>query len=385
MNRFLLKTITLALFIAGLSSCSENKTEPAEKSPVIIAYVGGYRGEVDASRISPEKITHINYAFVNLIDGRATLTNEKTDTINFRTLNALKKDNPDLKILISIGGWTWSGLFSDAVLTEEGRKLFASTSADIVGKYDLDGVDIDWEYPGFGGMAGNIFRPEDKENFTLMFKSLRESLDSLSGVTGKKYLLTTAVGGFEKFVEHTEMDKCAPYLDYVNLMTYDYYPEGVARHHTNMYPSQHYECNYSGLYAVESFMRAGVPAEKLVVGISFGSRAFKVKDDALKGLGDSVIAQTRAGGGFTRIKDSLENRKGFVKYWDSTARAPYLFHEENKVFVTYDDEQSVTEKCIYTLENGLAGVMFWEYMSDPKEYLLDAINEAYGRNTPKEE
>ena len=381
MNRFFIKTFTLLVLAFTLSSCEEEKNTINTPSPAVIAYVGGYRGAVDVSRISPEKITHINYAFVNLIDGKATLTNEKTDTTNFRNLVELKKVNPDLKILISIGGWTWSGLFSDAVLTEEGRKLFASTSADIVGKYDLDGVDIDWEYPGFGGMEGNIFRPEDKQNFTLMFKSLRESLDSLSLVTGKKYLLTTAVGGFEKFVEHTEMDKCEPYLDFVNLMTYDYYPEGVARHHTNMYPSQHYECNYSGLYAVESFLRAGVPAEKLVVGISFGSRAFKVKDDALKGLGDSVVAQTRAGGGFTRIKDSLENRKGYVKYWDSTARAPYLFHEENKVFVTYDDEQSVTEKCIYTLENGLGGVMFWEYMSDPKEYLLDAINKAYGRNT----
>ncbi len=380
MRRLLFKTLTLALSAIMLSSCNGQKPANSEKSPVVIAYVGGYRGEVDASRISAEKITHINYAFVNLIDGRATLTNEKTDTINFRTLNALKKVNPDLKILISIGGWTWSGLFSDAVLTEEGRKLFASTSADIVGKYDLDGVDIDWEYPGFGGMEGNIFRPEDKQNFTLMFAALRESLDSLTNVTGKKYLLTTAVGGFQKFVEHTEMDKCAPYLDYVNLMTYDYYPEKVARHHTNMYPSQEYECNYSGQYAVEAFIKAGVPAEKLVVGISFGSRAFKLQDNASKGLGDTVVSTTRAGGGFSHIKDSLENRKGFVKHWDSTARAPYLFHAEDKVFVTYDDEQSVKEKCLYTINNGLAGVMFWEYMSDPKEYLLDAINEAYGRN-----
>ena len=87
--------------------------------------------------------------------------------------------------------------------------------------------------------------------------------------------------------------------------------------------------------------------------------------------------QVRVGGGFTRIKDSLENRKGYVKYWDETARAPYLFHPEEKVFVTYDDERSVMEKCRYALQNGMGGVMFWEYTSDPKEYLLDAIGEVF--------
>lgn len=360
------------------SSCTGTKPVEPEKKPVVIAYVGGYRGLVDTSLISPEKVTHINYAFVNLVDGRAVLSNETTDTVNFRALNALKTSNPDLKILISIGGWTWSGHFSDAVLTEEGRRLFARTSADIVSRYELNGVDIDWEYPGFGGLKGNIVRPEDKQNYTLMFESLRESLDSLSGVTGKEYLLTTAVGGFKKFTEFTEMDKAQKYLDYVNLMTYDYYPDTVAVHHTNMYHSESYACENSGDAAVQAFLEAGVPADKLVVGIAFSSRAFTLKEGAKAGLADTVVTQTRiGGGGFTRIKDSLENKKGFEKFWDSTARAPYLFNASERIFVTYDDERSVMEKCAYVRENGLAGVMFWEYMADPKEYLLDAINEGF--------
>ena len=91
-----------------------------------------------------------------------------------------------------------------------------------------------------------------------------------------------------------------------------------------------------------------------------------------------MVTQTRiGGGGFTRIKDSLENKKGFEKFWDSTARAPYLFNASERIFVTYDDERSVMEKCAYVRENGLSGVMFWEYMADPKEYLLDAINEGF--------
>lgn len=358
------------------TSCAGNADRSPEK-PAVIAYVGGYRGLVDVGKISPEKLTHINYAFVNLIDGRAVLTNEATDTVNFRTLNALKDRNPDLKILISIGGWTWSGTFSDAVLTPEGRALFASTSADIVGQYDLDGVDIDWEYPGFGGLKGNIIRPEDKENYTLMFQALRHSLDSLENVTGKKYLLTTAVGGFKKFADMTEMDKAQQYLDYINLMTYDYYPDTLAVHHTNLYASDKYPVDNSGDAAFRAFRAAGVPAEKLVMGIAFSSRAFELKEGSQAGVGDTVVKQVRGGGGFTRIKDSLENQKGFVKYWDEAARAPYLFHPADRVFITYDDEQSVKEKCLYAKENGMGGVMFWEYMADPKEYLLDAINETF--------
>lgn len=356
-------------------ACSGPKTPSA--APAVIAYVGGYRGLVDAGRISPQKITHINYAFVNLIDGRATLSNEATDTVNFRALNALKEQNPDLKILISIGGWTWSGTFSDAVLTPEGRDLLARTSVDIVERYGLDGIDIDWEYPGFGGLKGNVVRPEDKENYTLMFAALRARLDSLSRLNGRGYLLTTAVGGFRKFLEYTEMDKAQQYLDYVNLMTYDYYPEKIAVHHTNLYASDRYPADNSGDIAFRAFRQAGVPAEKLVMGISFSSRAFRLADDARNGLADSVMAQVRVGGGFTRVKDSLEDRKGYVKYWDEAARAPYLFHPDEKIFVTYDDERSVEEKCRYALENGMGGVMFWEYTSDPKEYLLDAIGKAF--------
>ena len=347
--------------------------------PAVFAYVGGYRGLVDAGKISPEKLTHINYAFVNLVDGRATLTNEATDTVNFRTLNALKEKNPDLKILISIGGWTWSGTFSDAVLTPEGRDLLARTAVQIVADYGLDGVDIDWEYPGFGGLKGNVVREEDKENYTRMFAALRARLDSLSRETGRDYQLTTAVGGFKKFLEHTEMDQAQQYLDYVNLMTYDYYPDTVAVHHTNLYASDRYPQANSGDIAFRAFRDAGVPAEKLVMGIAFSSRTFRLKEGSQAGLGDTVVAQTRGGGGFTRIKDSLENRKGYVKYWDETARAPYLFHAGERLFVTYDDERSVQEKCRYALENGMSGVMFWEYSADPKEYLLDAIGEAFSQ------
>jgi chitinase len=370
----------LALLFVILFSTALTPAPPPGKKPVVIAYVGGFRGLVpNPASIMVEKLTHINYAFVDIKNGQAWLTNEATDTVNFRELNALKVRNPELKILISIGGWAWSENFSDAVLTEAGRRLFAATSVDIIRKHRLDGVDIDWEYPGVPGEEGNVFRPEDRENYTLMFEALRESLDTLEKETGRKYLLTTAVGGGRYFTEHTEMAKAQQYLDYVNIMSYDYKtnPNGIAGHHTNLYGSTKDTAESSAHRSVQIFMDAGVPAEKIVMGVAFYGRAWKLKDGTKKGLNQQAAGGAR-GGGYTRLKDSLMTQ-GYKQHWDKRAKAPYLFHPEQNIFITFDDERSVRAKCRYVKKHELAGVMFWEYSSDPKGYLLNAIHESFSK------
>src|SRR6516225_7189872 len=119
--------------VAGIHSTTAQKTKP-----VIIGYVGGFRGNIiEPSSIDSKALSHINYAFVDIKDNRAWLHNETTDTVNFRKLNELKNINPDLKILISIGGWSWSKNFSDAVLTDTSTQNFAQSAVDIVSKYDL--------------------------------------------------------------------------------------------------------------------------------------------------------------------------------------------------------------------------------------------------------
>src|SRR5690349_10881812 len=176
-NRKLFFTLALCMiFILAIThSSSAQKTKP-----VIIGYVGGFRGNIlEPSSIDAKGLSHINYAFVDVKDNRAWLHNEKTDTVNFRNLNELKNINPDLKILISIGGWTWSKNFSDAVLTDTSTQNFAQSAIDIVSKYNLDGVDIDWEYPAMIGDS-NTYRPQDREHYTNLFKNLREKLDALS-------------------------------------------------------------------------------------------------------------------------------------------------------------------------------------------------------------
>jgi len=354
-----------------------------KKKYVINGYVGGYNGRaINVAGIDAKKLTHINYAFVNCIDSMAVLSNIKTDTLNFRLLNTLKNVNPDLQILISIGGWGWSKNFSDAVLTPTSRALFAKTSVDIVRQGKLDGIDIDWEYPGSRG-AGNSFRPEDKQNFTLMFKEIRKDLDQLSAETGKKYLITAALGASKGFTEKTEMGEVAKILDYAYLMTYDFGgPNGTVGHHTNLYSYGPDGKSNSADQAIKYFMDAGVPANKLGIGVAFYGKGSQSTTTANHGLGEKLVPRPPAGsppgpripaGGYSNLKDSVINKNGYKRYWDKQAKAPYLFNEENRNFITYDDERSAKLKSRYVKKHHLAGIFFWQYSSDPKGYLLNEL------------
>ncbi|MCO6498330.1 MAG: glycoside hydrolase family 18 protein [Chitinophagaceae bacterium] len=344
------------------------------KKPVIIGYVGGYNGNiVKTENIAANKLSHINYAFVNVRDNRAVLDNEKTDTVNFRKLNELKTINPDLKILISLGGWTWSKNFSDAVLTDTSTAAFAQSAVDIVAKYDLDGVDIDWEYPGMKG-DNNKFRPEDKYGYTNMFKELRERLDALGKKKGKYYLVTTAIGGSREFLQHTELEVAQQYLDYINLMSYDFDGtyDNMAAHHSNLYTPKNMPWIYSVDVCVQNMLAVGVHPEKIVVGLPFYGKGRIVKSADNNGL-YQIPVRPAYGGGYSYMKDSLINRKGFVRFWDKESEMPYLFNAEKKTVLFYDDEESVKLKCDYVKKYRLAGVMFWEYFADPKLYLLNTI------------
>ncbi|MEQ9376406.1 MAG: glycoside hydrolase family 18 protein [Imperialibacter sp.] len=376
-----MKRLTYCAFVlyGALAACSPKPVAetPAETTPPkkeIIGYVPGFRGLLDEKAIDANKLTIINYAFVDVKDSLAWLTNLETDSTNFRKLNYLKKDNPALKIVISIGGWSWSENFSDAVLTPSSREKFAKSGTKIVADYNLDGIDIDWEYPGLKG-EDNVFRDEDKENFTLMFEAIRKELDALAVTTGKKYIVSTALPCFPRLFEVTNMGEVAKHIDFVNIMAYDFYVAGdTVGHHSNLYPSENYEKENSGDKAVKTYIEQGVPAEKLVLGVPFYGRSWTMKSSDNLGI-LRPRNEVMRGNGFTFIKDSLMANPGFVRYWDDAAKSPYLFNAENNQLVVYDDESSLKLKCEYVNDNGLAGIMFWQYASDPKEYLLDVVNE----------
>lgn len=371
--------LSFAAYMLYILASAPSSFAQSRSKPVIIGYVGGYNGNIiDASAIEASRLSHINYAFVDIKDNRAWLHNEKTDTVNFRLLNELKKVNPDLKILISIGGWTWSKHFSDAVLTDASTQAFAQSAVDIVEIYHLDGVDIDWEYPGMKG-DDNTFRPEDRKGYTNLFRHLREKLDVLAEQTGKKYLVTTAIGGSRGFLQHTQMEEAQKYLDYINLMSYDFDGtyDNMAAHHSNLYSPPNRPYIYSTDVCIKNLKAVGVDLSKVVMGIGFYGKGKVVKSTEKQGL-YQIPVRRAYGGGYTYLKDSLINKKGYVRYWDEESQAPYLFNAEKKIFITYDDEKSVKLKCGYIKKHHLAGAMFWTYFSDRKLYLLKVINEEFG-------
>lgn len=345
---------------------------------VVIGYVTGNGWTKE--QIQAKKLTHINYAFA-VPDSNGQLAPMKPkDETNLAELVALKSIHPALKILLSVGGWGGCKYFSDAALTATSRQKFTNSAVAVLKKHKLDGIDIDWEYPAQVG-AGNIFRPEDKQNYTLFLKSLREGLDKqgkTDGRTGQnQYLLTSATGGDTAFVSHTELGKAQQYLDYVNIMTYDLYHgnDKVTGHHSPLYQSKKgNQSRNSSASAVEGHLRAGVPARKIVLGIPFYGRGWAdVREQ------DNGLYQPAAGKhsfiSYDVLMDKYIDKNGFTRHWDADAKAPYLWNPTSRMFITYADAESFAPKVQYVKEHHLGGVMFWEYSYDLRHdsELLNAL------------
>ena len=155
-----------ALLLLGLSAGGPAAAGPAAR-PAVIGYVFARDRVLEPHELDRAgKLTHVNFAFANVVGGRV-VEGSTRDAENLKVLTGLRQDYPHLKVLVSVGGWTWSKGFSDAALTARSRRVFADSAVEFVKRHDLDGLDVDWEYPGLPG-DGNPHRPEDKENFTAL-------------------------------------------------------------------------------------------------------------------------------------------------------------------------------------------------------------------------
>ncbi len=326
---------------------------------------------VDRVRVSDiMRMTHLNIAFAHVKDSVVHIADLKL----LDRIEIYKRINPDLKVILSIGGWSADG-FSQAAMTQEGRETFAKTAMAIVTKWNFDGMDIDWEYP-CSDQAGIAYAPEDKENFTLLLEELRKELDTHGEVINRKYLLTAAVGGEQYFIDGTEMDKVAKILDYVNLMTYDLRGgfTDVTGHHANLGPQTGDENGPSAVRTIKLFHDAGVPYDKMVLGAAFYCRMWTgVSSTEDNGLGKKSSTMGTGGGDFDVLKANYINKNGYTRYFDEQAQAPYLFDGKN--FISYEDEVSIKAKCDYVKEHGLAGMMYWVYgASDLFDVMADNLD-----------
>lgn len=327
----------------------------------------GYVGIADLPDLREEDIKCldvINLAFGHVKENSVVWDHKN----NLDYIKKAKEINPDLKVVLSIGGWSAGG-FSNAATTKEGREQFAKTASEIVKEGNLDGIDIDWEYPCIS-IAGIDASPNDKETFTLLLKEIREELDRSFD---RHLILSIAAGGDSYFTRCTNMKEAHTYLDYVMLMTYDLRGGFVLHsgHHTNLYMNQADLSVVSADTCVKEYVKAGVPIEKLIMGVAFYSRKWEGVPDVNHGLMQMAETPGYFGPDYGELSKNYIDKNGYTRYWDDEAKAPYLFN--GKTFISYDDEESIRCKADYVKKEGMLGIMYWEYKCDSTMTLTKVI------------
>lgn len=370
---FLCTALLLLRPPVGAAPSDRDDTYAAPESTVVGYYAGwsAYQG-YQASDIPAHLLTHINYAFA-MIDpdtGTLALDNPTQDEKNFAALRALREEHPHLKLLLSVGGWDYSAHFSDVAATAAGRTAFAQSCAKLLATYDLDGIDLDWEYPVSGGTAGTNHRPQDKQNFTLLLRAIRQELDRQGNRDGKDYQLTIAGAAGDWYLGNIQPTAVADVVDHIFLMAYDIhgpwdkYADFNAPLYTPSASAPHYQNSVSG--SVEAYLEKGVPADKLVLGMPlYGYRYDGVDGNGLY----STFTAARSIPYDTLVTTYLSD-PAYRQLRHAEARVPYLYG--NGSFLSYDDPESMAEKAALARELDLLGIGFWELSQDRGAVLMES-------------
>ncbi|MDO5571054.1 MAG: glycosyl hydrolase family 18 protein [Bacteroidales bacterium] len=319
--------IAVYAFLFSANIYSKNPSFKQDSNKLIVAYVTSWSSEIPETKY----MTHINYAFghVNESFNGVNISNEE----RLRDIAELKKENKNLKVLLSIGGWG-SGRFSEMAADDKNRKLFAKDCKRIIKEYDIDGIDIDWEYPTSN--AANISSsPEDTKNYTLLMRDIRKAI-------GKDNLLTLASSAS---AEHIDFKNILKYIDFVNIMAYDM--GGAPKHHAALYESKNSGWMNSDK-AVKAHIKAGIPKSMIVMGMPFYGRGAKNFDD------------------FVDYKNIIFS-KDYQQCWDENAQVPYLIDKDGELVLGYDNKRSIAIKCRYILNEDLLGGMYWDYSGDDND------------------
>lgn len=316
------------LVSCGSVKSGEEVVAASRDSKVVVAYVTSWSEVMP----DPQYMTHINYAFghVNESFNGVKIDNEE----RLRQIVDLRKQKPELKVLLSIGGWG-SGRFSEMAANDEYRCAFAADCDRVVKEFALDGIDIDWEYPT-SSMANISSSPDDTENFTLLMQDIRAAI-------GNEKELTLATVASARYIDFKAI---LPSVDFVNIMAYDM--ASAPKHHSALYPSGH-SGDITSDGAVTAHLKAGVPPSKLVMGMPFYGRG---------------------GDGYPSFQDY--NKVGntdtqYTEKWDEVAQVPYLADKNDTLVFGFENPRSLAIKCQYILDKDLLGGMYWDYSGDNEQ------------------
>jgi chitinase len=335
----------------------------------VIAY---YTGNGETIRQYPvEKLTHIIFSFLNLQNDTLTFHNDKQRQA-LQQLVALKKDHPQLKIMVSVGGWGGCAPCSELFSYPAHRTTFAKTTVALFKQYNIDGLDLDWEYPAIEGYPGHRYDATDKDNFTALVKQLRQEM-------GSNYQLSFAAGGFTSYLEQSiDWDKIIPLVNFVNLMTYDLVGgySKVTGHHTPL--ADYRPGQESTKKCVNWLLEKKVPSDKLIIGAAFYARIWEQVEDINHGLYQA--GKFKQGVAYKNFSTYFSDTSGFVYYKDKKAKAPYQYNRQKKLFATFDDTWSIAEKSKFVRKKKLGGIMFWELSEDqPQNGLMEEINKVLNK------
>ncbi|MCW3109617.1 MAG: hypothetical protein JWQ09_4123 [Segetibacter sp.] len=401
-SKFFLSTLLLFCILShsiaqkeerGNAKTNYRASETGNNIRVISYYYGG-PAPLDSFDVN--QMTHFIFCFGQLEGNRFKIT--KTDSATVQKMVSLKKKNPQLKVIVSLGGGRGCKTCSNAFATQEGRQEFAQSMKAFHEYFGTDGLDLDWEFPNIEHFPGQSYSPADKKNFTLLVKEIKKR--------NHQYELSFAAGAHEGIFETVvEWKKVMKVMNYVNLMTYDIgsyqnrpkFPQyrhlslgsdsKNTAHHTALYSTPDQLHSVPGSYSqfstpgqersvdfcVKYLLKLGVPARKLIVGAAFYGRMYENVENLNNGLYQP--GKFKGSVNYKNFKQQLSADSGFVYYWDDIAKAPWLYNAAKKIFVTYDDKRSIELKTKYVIDNKLGGIMFWQLGSDTyKDGLLDVID-----------
>ena len=288
---------------------------------------------------------------------------------------SLKEKYPHLKVHISVGGYGEGG-FSDMANDPVLRAAFVADVCDWLETRDLDGIDIDWEYPVGPSWGQEIkSRPEDRQNYISLLQDLRDALDTLGEETGKQHCLSSAVPASSWFVTRNDVRAAAEIVDRLKIMAYDYYGDWSNRtgHYANLYTNSRESNGWSTDSAVRAYLKAGVAPEKIMLGVGFYGYVWKNVAQgnypATPGLFQSGTSDGSLS--WTAIKAYLKSGSGYKRYWDSAATAPFLYNGSR--WVSYTDHEQIRALANYVKEKNLGGAFVWEYGHDMGAELLQTL------------
>lgn len=404
----------LVLFITGLFS-QENPIKinirPDRHDKQIVAYYPNWQWYRRNQLVNPQtidysKYTVINYAFFRpLANGTIQQTDSWADeSILLGPMVWWPVEGHDttlslpylchqsgVKLLPSIGGWNDSVNFPVIAASSTLRETFVQSCLNLISTYDFDGIDLDWEYPGFAEHNGT---PADAQNYTQLLTELRNALDQLGTTNNRTYLLSSCFGASQSNMQNIEWNMISNLVDMINLMTYDFHGpwDNLSNHHTPLYsPAQG-----DPLWCVEGAFNLltqtyNVPAAKINIGMAFYGKALAGCHELFAPHTGYDTAHFSADEGQPHYYTILQQLGNYEYHWDDQVKCPYLTSLDLNSFITYDNETSIMHKAQFVNEHQAQGVIIWELTGDYLETfsgsgtiastpLVDMINDIFNQN-----